>query len=202
MLTPEQIVENFNKFRSLCEKTGDRAPALLKMIDELGERLAMCPASAKKDYHGAYAGGLCDHSLRVLSNLLVLNKSFNWNLPKDSMIIAALCHDIGKVGLPGPDAKDDFYIPQTDKWRVEKMGEEYTYNDSIAYMTTPDRSMFMMQYYGIQLTVDEWLSIKLNDGMILPENKPYGLKMSPLVYAIQTVDYIATMSEKNVWYWK
>jgi len=171
------------------------------MVDELDERLCLCPASSKRDFHHAFPGGLISHSLRVLNNLVILNNSYGWNLPKDSMIIAALFHDIGKCGLPGTDAVNDFYTPQTDGWRVEKMGEEYKYNNDLAYMTTPDRSMFMMQHYGIQLSIDEYLSIKLNDGFIVPENKSYGLKISPLVYGTMTADYVSTMEEKHVAYW-
>src|SRR5579859_3294470 len=127
------------------------------MLDELDERLCQCPASAKVDFHGAFPGGLVDHSLRVLNQLLTLNKAFGWQLPKDSMIVAALFHDIGKVGLPGKGAENDFYVAQTDGWRAEKLGEAYKYNEAIQYLTTPDRSVFIMQHYGVKLSADEWL---------------------------------------------
>jgi len=201
MLTPEDIEQNWKRFYSLCEKTGDRADAILNMLDNLDERLCLCPASAKTDYHGAFPGGLVDHSLRVLNNLVALNKTYNWKLSKESMIIATLFHDVGKVGLPGKSSDNDFYIEQTDSWRRDKLGEVYRYNDALAYLSTPDRSVFIMQHYGVKLTVDEWLSIKLNDGFVVQENKPYCLKISPLVYGVQTADYIATMAEKNVEYW-
>jgi len=196
MLTPEEIEQNWKRFYALCEKTGDRAPSILKMLDELDMRLCLCPGSAKTEYHAAYAGGLVDHSLRVLNNLVALNKAYDWKLPKESMIIAALFHDVGKVGLPGSSDDNNFYVEQTDSWRRDKLGEVYSYNNSMQYMTTPDRSVFLLQHYGIQLTADEWLSIKLNDGFVLQENKPYCLKIPPLVYGIMTADYVSTMSEK------
>jgi hypothetical protein len=200
-LTPEVIEQNWKKFRSLCEKTGDRGPAVMKMLDELEERLCLCPASSKREYHGAFPGGLVDHSLRVLNNLVRLNNAFEWKLPKQSMIVAALFHDIGKVGLPGKGDENNFYVPQTDSWRADKLGEEYKYNDDITYLTTPDRSVFMMQHYGVQLTADEFLAIKCNDGFVLNENKPYCIKCSQLVYGVMTADYISTMEEKGVKYW-
>jgi hypothetical protein len=200
-LTPEEIEKNWLRFRSLCEKLGERAPAVIRMVDELDERLCLCPASAKKSYHNAFPGGLCSHSLNVLQNLVILNNAYEWKLPKDSMIVAALFHDVGKCGMPGKNSENDFYLPQTDGWRLEKLGEEYKYNDDIPYMTTPHRSIFMMQHYGIQLTVDEHLSILLNDGFLPQENKAYGLKIGPLVYGLQTADYIATCDEgrKHGW---
>lgn len=201
MLTPEEIESNWKRFYSLCEKTGDRAPAIAAMLDELDERLCLCPASAKKDFHGAFPGGLVDHSLRVLNNLVALNKSYDWKLKKESMILGALFHDIGKIGMPGKESSNDFYAPQTDSWRHDKLGEVYKYNDAIDYLSTPDRSVFIMQHYQVALTSEEWLAIKLNDGFVVDMNKPYCLRITPLVYGVMTADYIATMSEKNVGFW-
>lgn len=200
-LTPEEIEQNWRKFVSLCEKTGDRAPAIAAMLEDLEDRLVLCPASSKKDYHNAFPGGLVEHSLRVLNNVVALNKTFGWNLPKESMIIGALFHDIGKVGLPGKSAENDYYIEQTDPYWRDKRGELYTYNNSIKYLTTADRSVFIMQHYGIKLSVDEWLAVKANDGFVVQENKPYCLKEGQLVFAVQTADYLSTMIEKNVDYW-
>lgn len=201
MLTPEEIEQNWQRFSSLCEKTGDRAPAIANMLEELDERLCLCPASSKTEFHGAFPGGLVDHSLRVLNNLVALNKTYDWKLPKESMIIAALFHDIGKVGLPGKGSENDFYVDQTDDWRRNKLGEVYKYNNDITYLTTPDRSVFILQHYGVRLTADEWLAIKLNDGFVVDQNKPYCLKISPLVYGVQTADYISTMAEKGTAFW-
>jgi hypothetical protein len=197
MLTPEEIETNWKQFCGLCEKLGDRAPAFAAMLKDVEDRLVLCPASAKKEFHGAFPGGLVDHSLRVLNNLVTLNKAFDWKLRKDSMIVSALAHDIGKLGMPGSDQSNDFYIDQTDSWRRDKLGEVYRYNNDIPYMTTPDRSVFFMQHYQLKLTSEEWLAIKLNDGFVLQENKPYCLKITPLVYGLQTADYVATCVEKS-----
>lgn len=200
-LTPEEIESNWKKFRALCDKCPSRGHNLIVMLDELEDRLCLCPASAKRDFHGAFPGGLVDHSLRVLNHLVVINNTHSWKLPKESMIIAALFHDVGKIGMPGKGSENDFYLPQTDQWRADKMGEEYKYNNDIQYMSTPDRSIFVMQHYCIKLTSDEFLSIKLNDGFMPLENKPYCLKVAPLVYGLQTADYISTMVEKDTKFW-
>jgi hypothetical protein len=197
MLTPEEIEQNWNEFRSLCGRLGPRTEPVITMLDELDERLCLCPASARADYHGAFPGGLVDHSLRVLKNLLVLNKGYGWNLRKDSMIVGALFHDLGKVGMPGKEKENDFYVDQPDSWKREKRGEVYAYNNDIPFMTTPDRSVFVLQHYRIQLDPDEWLAVKLNDGFVLESNKPYCLKSSPLVYGVMTADYVSTMMEKG-----
>ena len=201
MLTPETIELNWKRFYALCEKLGERSGPVIAMLDELDERLCLCPASSKKDYHSAYPGGLVDHSLRVLQNLVNLNKTFGWGLAKDSMIVSALFHDVGKVGLPGTGMENDFYMPQTDGWRQEKLGEVYMINDKLTYMTTSDRTMYVMHHYGVKLSPDEALAIRLNDGFVVQENKPYCLKISPLVFGVMTSDYAATMEETKVDFW-
>lgn len=201
-LTPEEITANFDKFRSLCEKLGDRSETVLAMVDKLGEQLALCPASSRKDYHNCMPGGLVDHSLRVLTNSMKLVKSFGWTVPKDSLIISCLFHDLGKVGLANDDGTvSDYYIPQESDWHRDKLGELYKYNKEMQYMSTPQRSVHMCQQFGVKLKTDEYLSILLNDGFVLDENKPYCLKTNPLVFVVMTADYISTMQEKfgGVW---
>jgi hypothetical protein len=200
-LTPEEIEQNWQSFRNLCTKLGDRSPAVISMLEEVDERLCLCPASAKLEFHGAFPGGLVGHSLRVLNNLVALNRAFDWRLRKDSMIVGALFHDIGKLGMPGKDSENDFYQPQTDAWRADKRGEVYQYNNDLPFMTTPDRSVFIMQHYGIQLTPDEWVAIRCNDGFVWEPNRPYCLKLHPLAYGVMTADYHATCVEKGVRGW-
>lgn len=196
-LTPEEITANFDKFRSLCEKLGDRSEAALAMVDTLGEQLALCPASSRKEFHAPYPGGLLEHSLRVLSNAMKLTKAYGWQVSRESLIISCLFHDIGKVGLANDDGTvTDYYVPQDSDWHREKLGEFYKHNKEMQYMSTPQRSVHMCQAFGLKLKMDEYLSILLNDGFVLDENKPYCLKTSPLVFATMTADYISTMQEK------
>lgn len=192
-LTAEQIETNFNKYRSLCEKLGERSEPALAMVDHLGERLALCPASGKKEYHNAFPGGLVEHSLRVLTNAMTLVKAYGWPVPKDSLIIGTLFHDLGKVG----DHEKDYYVP-AEPWRQEKMGEMYTYNRDIQYMTVPHRGVFLCQHFGLKLTQDEMLAIILNDGQYAPENAPYKLKEPKLADIVHMSDLIATKQEKGL----
>lgn len=193
-LTPEQIAENFEKFRSFMEKLGDRSEPALALVDHLGERLAMCPASSRKEYHAAFPGGLVDHSLRLLSNALKLCKTFNWEVPKDSLIIGCLLHDLGKVG----DHEKDYYVPQDSDWHRDKLGEMYKHNKEILYMTVPDRGVWLCQHFGLKLTQDEWLAIKLNDGQYAEENAPYKMKEPLLADIVHLADYISCKQEKNL----
>jgi hypothetical protein len=192
-LSPEEITSNFEKFRSFMEKLGDRSEAALRLVDSLGERLAVCPASSRKEYHAAWAGGLVDHSLRVLQNALKICKTFNYDIPKESLIIGSLLHDLGKVG----DHEKDYYLPQTDGWRADKLGEMYKHNRDLQYMTVPDRGVWLCQHFGLRLTQEEFLSIKLNDGQYADENAPYKMKEPTLAVVVHMADLLATREEKE-----
>ena len=193
-LTAEQIAENFEKYRSFMEKLGDRADAALALVDGLGERLALCPASSRKEYHLPIPGGLVDHSLRVLGNALKLVKAFGWDVPKDSLIIGCLLHDLGKVG----DHEKDYYLPQDSDWHREKLGEMYKHNKDIQFMTVPDRGVWLCQHYGLRLTQSEFMAILLNDGQYADENAPYKMKEPLLVDIVHMADFISSKQEKNL----
>lgn len=196
-LTPEQIAENFDKYRSFLEKIGDRSESALQMVDHLGESLAICPASSRKDYHLAIPGGLIDHSLRVLGNAMRLVKAFNWDVPKESLIIACLFHDIGKVGYVDENDKVvDYYLPQDSDWHREKLGENYKHNKNMKYMTTTDRSLWLMQRFGVRLSIEEFTAIRLADGQYADENAAYKMKEPVLADIVHLSDYISTKQEK------
>ena len=38
----------------------------------------------------------------------------------------------------------DSYIPQTDKWRRDKLGEDYMFNNKVPFASVPDRGLFML----------------------------------------------------------
>lgn len=197
-LSPEQIEANWKKFRALCEKLGERSQSVLNMLDSLDEHLALAPASSRLDFHNAFPGGLVDHSLRVLANANTLIKAYGYNVPKDSLIIGSLFHDLGKIGHVNPDNSVlDYYLPQDSQWHRDKLGEMYKHNNALPYMTVPHRGVFICQHFGVKLSHDEFLAIVLNDGFVVQENKPYCLKEPLLAHVVMTADYISTTQEKN-----
>ncbi len=85
-------------FRSNVHREG--AEALLDYLENKSDFFT-CPASAK--FHGAYAGGLCDHSLNVyhcLKDYLArerVQELYGLEVPDESVAIAALLHDLCKI---------------------------------------------------------------------------------------------------------
>jgi hypothetical protein len=195
-LTPEQIEANWNKLLKLCETTlGDRAQAALDMCDCISERLALAPASSKLSHHCAFPGGLVEHSLRVLNVAYQLVKATNMNVNRQSLVLVALFHDLGKLGYA--EEGTDYYVPQDSQWHRDKLGEMYKTNNDIQFMTVPHRSLFILQEFGVKLTSEEYVAIMVHDGFSLDENKKYMLKEPMLATILSNADYISTMQEKE-----
>ena len=47
----------------------------------------------------------------------------------EELVFAAINHDLGKMG----DDQHESYIPQTDQWRKDKLGEDYMFNTKLAF---------------------------------------------------------------------
>ena len=94
------------------------------------------------------------------------------------------------------------YISQDDQWRRDKLGEEYKFNDKLEYMSVPDRSLRLLITNGIEVSKNEWLGIKLHDGLYDESNKSYLMSWSPetkprtsLIYIIHQADILAARIE-------
>ena len=73
----------------------NRVQVLLNHLERNTDFLTS-PASSK--YHGAYEGGLRDHSWNVVNQLqlLTIRNNLNWNRP-DSPVVIGLAHDMCKL---------------------------------------------------------------------------------------------------------
>ena len=88
---------------------------------------------------------------------------------KEELIFSAINHDLGKMG----DENHESYIPQTDKWRREKLGEDYMFNTQLAFASVPDRGLYMLQSHGIQYSFNEMVAIQTHDGLYDEANNKY-----------------------------
>ena len=85
----EELKQEFIHLLSFVERDG--VQSLLEWLESTDFYTA--PASTK--YHGAYAGGLLEHSLNVYYRLVRRNTGINI----DTLTIAALLHDVCKIHL-------------------------------------------------------------------------------------------------------
>ena len=210
-LTAEQIQDNWNKFLSIIDEhiSEPRCSELKAFYEQYAERIMLMPASHKKEYHNAFPGGYVDHVLRVVQCALKVNKVWvemgvdTSTYTIEELVFAALNHDLGKIG----DEKNESYIPQTDQWRKEKLGEDYKFNDRLEYMSVPDRGLHLLMSHGVTFSRNEMLAIKLHDGLYDDANKPYLMSWSPetkprtaLVFIVHQADLMAARIEfEQVW---
>lgn len=192
MLDIERIEKNYKIFLGLIDKLGDRKEPVMAMVEHLGDRLVTAPASSRTEYHAAYMGGLVEHSLRVLQNARKLNEVYEMNIPIESLIMACLFHDLGKAG----DLNESLYLDQESNWHRER-GMMYTVNKNIQKMPNAERGLFLLQHFGVKLTMDEWVAIRTNDGQYTDDNKYYSMAEPDLALIVHHADRMACQQEKN-----
>lgn len=205
-LTAEQIQENWNEFLSFIDTyiSEPRASELKAFYEKYAERIMLMPAAHKKEYHNAFPGGYIEHVNRVIKAALELHnvwKKFGVDTSTytvEELVFSAMNHDLGKMG----DSENEAYIPQTDQWRKDKLGEDYKFNDRLEFMSVPDRGLYLLMTHGVQFTKNEMLAIKLHDGLYDEANKPYLITWMPetkprtsLIYIIHQADLLAARIE-------
>jgi hypothetical protein len=182
-LTAEQIVENWDKLMSRIDAyiAEPRRSNLKAFYEKYSERIMLMPAAHKKEYHNAFPGGYVDHVLRVIDCALKVNNVWvemgvdDTTYTKEELVFSALNHDLGKMG----DEENESYIPQTDQWRKEKLGEDYMFNTKVQFASVPDRGLFLLQSHGIPYTFNEMVAIQTHDGLYDEGNKKYLMSFMP-----------------------
>ena len=207
-LTAEQIQKNWEKHLKIVDHyIVDRKKEVEAMLEDLSEIYVMAPASGKSWYHNAFPGGYVDHVNRVVEYAVKQMKLYKEmggtiDFTEEELVFSAIFHDLGKIGTKDMAS----YIPQTDKWRQDKLHEMYTPNGELDFMLVPDRSLFTLQEYGIKVTKNEYLAIKLHDGVFSDANKPYFFSNNPnsrmktsIVNILHAADFLASKVEYDKW---
>ena len=205
-LSAEQIQANWEEFLANIKEhiSGNRGEQLLNFYKRYEERIILMPAAHKKEYHGAFPGGYVAHVNRVVDGALHLYDTWDkfgadmTTFTKEELVFSAINHDLGKMG----DKDHDAYIPQTDQWRKDKLGEDYMFNKQLAFCSVPDRGLFLLQQHDISYTFNEMIAIQTHDGLydvanekylktFMPEQKP----RTSLPYILHQADMMAARIE-------
>jgi len=210
ILDENKINENYQLFRKLINETftGERLDKLNKMYDHLQDRIVLTPASSTAHFHNAFAGGYIDHVLRVTQNAVKVFDLYEevgigiGDYDKETVIFVALHHDLGKVG----NESENWYLPNDSQWHIDNQGKVYKTNPKMNWMNLNDRTFWMLNHFGIQLSEIEYLGIKLTDGLYDESNKPYfiaygqdnALKTS-LPFVMHQADIMAARWENERW---
>ena len=207
-LTAEVISKNYQKHLKIVDTyIGDRKEKVIGMLKHLEDNYVMAPASGRSWYHNAFAGGYVDHVNRVVEYAVKQSRLYQEmggtvDYTEEELVFAALFHDLGKIG----DGDSPNYIPQTDKWRQDKLSEMYTYNPDLQFMLIPDRSLYILQKFGIEVNQKEWLGIRLHDGVFDKANEAYffsnvesSRQKTSIVSVLHAADFLASKVEYDMW---
>ncbi len=185
MTNKEKFIEIFN---SCIQREG--ADKLLEYI-EYKTDFFTAPASTR--FHGAYEGGLLEHSLNVYECLCDFAKrprfceKYGFTFSEETLAIAALLHDI---------CKTNFY--KTEMRNVKKNGvwesvPYYTIDDTLPY-GHGEKSVYIISGF-MKLTRDEAFAIRYHMGFSGPEDANQigrALEMFPLAFALCVADMEAS----------
>jgi hypothetical protein len=207
-LTAEQISSNYQKHLKIIDTyIGERSESIKTMLSHMEEIYMMAPASGKTWFHNAFAGGYVDHVNRVVQyaveqHRLYVKMGGTVDYTEEQLVFSALFHDLGKIG----DGDKPNYIPQTDKWRQDKLSEMYTYNPDLDFMLIPDRSLFILQKFGVKVDQKEFLGIRCHDGVFDKANEAYffsnvesSRQKTALISVLHTADFLASKVEYDIW---
>ena len=151
------------------------------------------PASTR--FHGAYPGGLCEHSLNVYDCLCDylsrprVKEEYEVEYSEESIAIAALMHDICKVNF----YKTSFRNVKDENGRWQSV-PYYTIEDSLPY-GHGEKSVYIATGY-MRLTRDEAFAIRYHMGFSENadnnNNVAKSFEMFPLAFALSVADQEAT----------
>ncbi|WP_294407703.1 hydrolase [uncultured Ruminococcus sp.] len=188
------ITDNKEKFVQIYQEhiTRPGSEKLLKYLLSESSDFFTAPASTR--YHGAYEGGLCEHSLHVyeclkdyLERTRVIEE-YGLNFPDESIAISSLLHDICKVNL----YRVSYRNAKNEQGVWEKV-PYYEYHDMLPY-GHGEKSVYIVSSY-MRLTREEAMAIRWHMGFSGEENTNTigrALEMYPLALAVHIADMEST----------
>lgn len=181
----QRFIEIYNQYI-----TREGADKFLKYLLSDASDFFTAPASTR--FHGAYEGGLVEHSLNVydcLRGYLERAKSaFGLEYSEESVAIVALLHDICKVNcykVGSRNVKDDNGV-----WRKVPT---YEFDDQLPY-GHGEKSVYILSGY-LRLTREEAFAIRYHMGFSGTEdtrNVGSAFEQFPLAFALSVADMEAT----------
>ena len=183
----EKFIEIYNS-----KITRPGADKLLEYIDGPSSDFFTAPASAR--FHGAYAGGLAEHSINVyecLSDYMSrerVKQTYGFEASEESIAIVSLLHDLCKINCYKPGTRN--VKDETGKWIQVPTFE---YDDKMPY-GHGEKSVYIINGY-MRLTREEAFAIRYHMGFSGTEdarNVGNAFEMYPLAFALSTADMEAT----------
>ena len=168
------------------------ADALLDYLEHKSDFFT-APASAR--FHGAYAGGLCEHSVNVYHCLNAylererVRELYGLEYSQETAAVAALLHDLCKIGCYRSCTRN-VKNEATGAW--EKV-PTFFYEDKLPY-GHGEKSVYIISGF-LKLTREEAMAIRWHMGFSGGEDSRLvgqALEQYPLAFALSVADMEAT----------
>jgi hypothetical protein len=207
--TAEELQSNYEKLLSIIDTyiAAPRSEELKSFYNDHAERIMLMPAASVDHHHNTFAGGYVDHIIRVVNCALSLKKLWAEagsliNYTDEELVFAAINHDLGKIGTEEAEQ----YLLNDSEWHRKNLGKIYKHNPANPFMTVPDRGLFLLQQRGIKVSLNEYLGIKLHDGLYEDANTPYYISNAResklrinLPILLHHADHMASRIEYEMW---
>lgn len=156
-----------------------------RLIDFVGEdRLKNSPAGLELSSGLAFKGALLllmMTSLRYARQLIDMGDN-EFKIDPKSLTKVVLLHHIGKALI---------YEENDDEWQRNKRGMVYKWVDNETILKAGERSLYVLQRCGIELTETEFEAIKINDKT--DDEKFSMLHITPLSMIVKMADDLSYM---------
>jgi len=149
-----------SRYNALFDLLADRKEQALKFRDFLEAETSWLSAPASTRFHLNVEKGLLMHSVGVAYKALEIKSLLAPDITDESVVITALFHDIGKVGMPGKP----YYLKNSNKWESDKRNMAYMVNPEIVTMNLAVRSLHLISN-RVELSEEEAQAIVAHDGM-------------------------------------
>ena len=172
--------------------TREGADKLLEYLDSKSSDFFTAPASQR--FHGAYEGGLAEHSVNVCRCLEAylarerVQQVYGMDYDAESAAIAALLHDVCKINCYKPGFRN---VKDADG--VWKQVPSYEYEDKLPY-GHGEKSVYIVSGF-MRLTREEAFAIRYHMGFSGIEDKRNigeAFERFPLAFALNVADMEAT----------
>lgn len=186
-------MENKEKFKALFNAWVKR-PGAAELLAWL-ETTDFFEAPASTKYHGAYPGGLVEHSLNVCREL-ASSPTAAKSATTESLILCSLLHDVCKAGVYHSETKRR--RNQDGRWEDY---QGYTYSDTFPF-GHGEKSVYLISRF-VRLTDGEALAIRWHMGAYDDAARggsralSAAMAASPLVYELHAADMRASQKEQQ-----
>ena len=181
-MTESKLNEIYVSFITELREAGVDTDRLIEFVGE--DRLKNSPAGLELSSGLAFKGALLllmMTSLRYARQLVDMGNN-EFKIDSKSLTKVVLLHHIGKALI---------YEENDDEWQRNKRGMLYKWVDNETILKAGERSLYVLQRCGIELTETEFEAIKINDKT--DDDKFSMLHITPLSMIVKMADDLSYM---------